>query len=60
MNKTKKDCIDGIHCDVTNCRYNEEDSKCSAKEIKVGPTYASTSSDTVCATFKVETTNASM
>lgn len=60
MNNPKKDCIDGIHCDVTNCHYNQENSKCNAKEIKVGPMYASTSSDTVCATFKAETTKSTM
>lgn len=41
----------GIHCDVTNCYYNEKTS-CTASEIKVGPQYAASSADTSCATFK--------
>lgn len=44
--------LPGIHCDVNNCVYNDKRSKCTAKEIKVGPTYAVSSSDTVCNTFK--------
>lgn len=46
------DPIDGITCDVTNCVYHEEGSLCTAREIKVGPQYAASSADTVCATFK--------
>ncbi len=46
--------IHGIKCDVTNCQYNSGSEKCSANEIKVGPQYATTSSDTICATFKPE------
>lgn len=45
------DCICGIHCDVTNCFYNEQKA-CCADEIKVGPQYAASSADTVCVTFK--------
>lgn len=41
----------GIHCDVGNCYYNKE-KNCTADEIKVGPQYASSSADTVCATFR--------
>jgi hypothetical protein len=47
-----KDHIGGIHCDVTNCAYHDPKCKCSADQIKVGPTYASSSTDTVCSTFK--------
>lgn len=47
-----KDHISGIHCDVTNCIYHDPKAKCSANQIKVGPTYASSSTDTVCDTFK--------
>lgn len=60
MNKQNEKCIEGIKCDVTNCHYHQENSKCNANEIKVGPTYASTSTDTICATFKPETTNSAM
>lgn len=48
----KKDHISGIHCDVTNCVYHDPKCKCSANQIKVGPTYAANSTDTVCSTFR--------
>lgn len=48
----KKDHISGIHCDVENCAYHDPKAKCSADQIKVGPTFASSSTDTVCSTFK--------
>lgn len=51
QNMTPHDALDGIHCDVTNCQYNDQKA-CCAKQIKVGPQYASTSADTVCATFR--------
>ena len=41
-----------IVCDVTNCVYNDSNKKCTAKEVKVGPQYASSSADTICAPFK--------
>lgn len=44
--------IKGITCDARNCAYNAEGCKCHAPEISVGPSYAATSSETVCATFK--------
>ena len=43
--------INGVRCEVSNCHYNEQKA-CAAKEIKVGPHFASSSCDTVCATFK--------
>lgn len=49
---TKKDHLDGIHCDVTNCVYHDSKHNCSASKINVGPTYAASNSDTVCSTFK--------
>lgn len=49
---TKKDHISGIHCDVTNCVYHDQKDKCSANQIKVGPTFASNSADTACSTFR--------
>lgn len=52
MDKSDQNHIDGIRCDVTNCHYHHENRRCGAKEIKVGPTYASASTDTICATFK--------
>ena len=41
-----------IVCDVTNCVYNDDKKHCTAKQIKVGPQYASSSADTICVTFK--------
>ncbi len=41
-----------IVCGVKNCVYHCGDCSCKAEQIAVGPTYASTSADTVCATFK--------
>lgn len=50
-NPSENESLYGIHCDVTNCYYNER-KECHAEEITVGPQYAATSSDTVCATFR--------
>lgn len=41
-----------IICDVANCIYNTENHQCSAKEVKVGPRFASSSDDTACVTFR--------
>lgn len=43
---------DQIVCRVQNCAYHCGDCKCTASQIAVGPTYASSGKDTVCATFK--------
>ncbi len=48
----KCDHIKGVCCDVKNCIHHDGETHCTAKEIMVGPTYATTSHDTVCATFK--------
>ena len=45
-------CNNGVICDVSNCAYHTEDSTCTAKTINVGPSYATSCTDTVCATFK--------
>ena len=44
--------IRGITCDVKNCMYHEKENCCMAGTIAVGPSYAASSSETVCATFK--------
>ena len=43
---------EGISCDVKNCQYHEGDCYCVAEKIAVGPSFATSSTDTVCATFK--------
>ncbi|MBR2951657.1 MAG: DUF1540 domain-containing protein [Clostridia bacterium] len=42
----------GIVCDVRKCVYHDKDNYCTASQIAVGPSYAESSSETVCATFK--------
>ncbi len=42
----------GIICDVRNCMYHDGVGRCMAEQIAVGPTYATSASDTVCATFR--------
>ncbi|MDL2232812.1 DUF1540 domain-containing protein [Ruminococcaceae bacterium OttesenSCG-928-L11] len=46
------DANQGIVCNVTNCYYNRNRQYCTAEQIKVGPTSASCSDDTICATFR--------
>lgn len=54
--ETKKGCgckpIKGVCCDVKNCVHHDGSDCCTAGEITVGPSYATTSHDTVCATFQ--------
>jgi hypothetical protein len=59
MDKKKYGCcdstqnhIEGILCDVKNCQYHEGDCYCTADKIAVGPSFATSSTHTVCATFK--------
>lgn len=50
--KTDK-AIKGIVCDVKNCVYHGAcDNCCTASAISVGPSYAESSAETVCATFR--------
>ncbi len=42
----------GVGCDVKNCIYHDGDHYCTAEKIAVGPSYATSCTDTVCATFK--------
>ena len=44
--------LKGVVCDVKNCSYHDGDSFCTASRISVGPGFAKTSGETVCATFK--------
>lgn len=50
-NRMIRDQITGVGCDVTNCKYNTIDSKCSASHIDVQNDRATTKSETYCATF---------
>ena len=42
----------GVSCDVCNCVYHNGENSCTATKINVGPSYATSCTDTVCATFK--------
>jgi len=50
--KSNQKHIEGIVCDVKNCEYHDCDTHCTAKQILVGPSAASSSSETACTTFK--------
>ncbi len=52
---TSKGVIKGITCDVHNCVYHEDNGHCTAGHIKVGPTEAEASRETLCTTFKNRT-----
>ncbi|MBQ7160362.1 MAG: DUF1540 domain-containing protein [Clostridia bacterium] len=43
--------IKGIACNVGNCAYNDGECHCTAQKVSVGPSYAKSCTDTVCATF---------
>ncbi len=50
--RTEKETLPGIRCNVANCVYNDQNSGCTAAEIKVGRNFAVTSADTLCQTFE--------
>ncbi len=58
MDENKKNCgcgekhIQGVSCDVSNCYYHDGNCYCTAGEISVGPSHATSSTDTACVTFK--------
>ena len=56
MESNKNNCCgqvnNGISCDVKNCQYHQGDCYCTAEKIAVGPSFATSSTDTVCATVK--------
>ena len=52
--RTEKETLPGIRCNVANCVYNDQNSGCTAAEIKVGRNFAVTSADTLCQTFEQE------
>ncbi len=49
--------IKGIVCDVSNCVHHDCDTYCTADEIAVGPSFATNSTDTACATFRQKAEN---
>lgn len=44
--------IKGISCEVKNCKYHDMSNCCTAGQIKVGSTTATTPSETKCETFE--------
>lgn len=49
----------GVTCDVHNCAYHDGENYCTAEKIAVGPSFATSCTDTVCATFKMKGQNLS-
>lgn len=58
----KKEYIPGIHCEVTNCAYNDQKYNCYAQEIEVGKMQAEAKKedDTKCSTFHQKTSGTQM
>lgn len=54
MVENHEDRIEHIVCEVGNCVYNSDKKYCLAGDIKVGPQFASSTSETNCATFKAK------
>lgn len=44
--------IKGISCSVKNCAYHDTEGYCTAGSVNIGPGYAESCTDTVCATFR--------
>lgn len=53
-NETKRKNLKGVSCDACQCVHHGEHNTCCASEIAVGPHNASSSYETVCATFKAK------
>ena len=49
--KRRIDSNPGVGCDVTNCKYNTIDCRCSAAKISVQNETACTKGETYCSTF---------
>lgn len=52
--KCDHEIVSGIKCEVKNCTYHDESHNCHAGSIKVGPTEAETTTDTICETFEAK------
>ena len=46
--------INGVVCSVKSCMYHDSEGYCMANTINIGPGYAESCTDTVCATFKMK------
>ena len=57
MNTREKEINPGVGCDVTACKYNTVDCRCSAEHIKVKSERALTKGETYCGTFCPRGTN---
>lgn len=44
--------IRSLKCDVSSCAFHDGTSFCTAREVKIGPSYAVSSTETVCATYR--------
>lgn len=55
--KAKNQHNKGVVCDVRNCAYHDGNNYCTAAKISVGPSFATSCTDTVCATFKQKNQN---
>ena len=53
----KKNHNKGVVCDVHNCAYHDGNNYCTADKIAIGPSFATSCTDTVCATFKQKNQN---
>jgi len=51
VNGKKNEILPGVGCDVTNCKFNTIDCRCSAARIQVQSEKASTKGETYCSTF---------
>ena len=51
MEIEKRGANPGVGCDVTACKYNTVDCRCSAGQIKVKNEHALTKGETYCGTF---------
>lgn len=51
MSEKSKCSTPGVGCDVTRCKYNTVDCRCTAQHIQVHSEKASTKGETYCSTF---------
>ncbi|MBR5774519.1 MAG: DUF1540 domain-containing protein [Clostridia bacterium] len=56
-NKTHQHQIPGVSCDAKHCIYNRAGNVCEAGRIDIGTNKATSSSETICATFKCKSEN---